>query len=31
MSAGEIKASWQPKLKVFKMIRKKYLLYPDFE
>ena len=26
----EIKKSWQPKLDAFKMIRKKYLLYPDF-
>jgi uncharacterized protein YbbC (DUF1343 family) len=30
-SEAEIKASWQPKLNVFKQIRKKYLLYPDFE
>jgi uncharacterized protein YbbC (DUF1343 family) len=27
----EIRASWQPKLNEFKKIRKKYLLYPDFE
>ena len=27
----EIRASWQPKLSEFKTIRKKYLLYPDFE
>jgi uncharacterized protein YbbC (DUF1343 family) len=27
----EIRASWQPKLAEFKTIRKKYLLYPDFE
>jgi uncharacterized protein YbbC (DUF1343 family) len=27
----EIRASWQPRLKEFKKIRKKYLLYPDFE
>jgi uncharacterized protein YbbC (DUF1343 family) len=27
----EIRASWQPKLDEFKKIRKKYLLYPDFE
>lgn len=27
----EIRASWQPKLKEFKAIRKLYLLYPDFE
>jgi uncharacterized protein YbbC (DUF1343 family) len=26
-----IRNSWQPKLKAFKEIRKKYLLYPDFE
>ncbi len=26
----EIKASWQPKLNTFKVIRKKYLLYSDF-
>ncbi|MCK9404346.1 MAG: DUF1343 domain-containing protein [Chitinophagaceae bacterium] len=28
---AEIRQSWQPKLAVFKTIRKKYLLYPDFE
>ncbi len=27
----EIRQSWQPKLIAFKKIRKKYLLYPDFE
>lgn len=27
----EIRASWQPKLNEFKKIRKKYLLYPDFQ
>lgn len=27
----EIRASWQPKLNEYKKIRKKYLLYPDFE
>ncbi len=27
----EIRASWQPKLDEFKQIRKKYLLYPDFD
>lgn len=27
----EIRASWQPKLDAFKKIRKKYLLYEDFE
>lgn len=30
-TAAEIKASWQPKLTAFKKIRKKYLLYTDFE
>jgi len=30
-SEAEIKASWQPKLQTFKAIRKKYLLYKDFE
>ena len=28
---AEIRASWQPALKKFKQIRKKYLLYDDFE
>ena len=27
----EIRRSWEPKLTAFKKIRKKYLLYPDFE
>jgi uncharacterized protein YbbC (DUF1343 family) len=27
----EIRASWQPQLKTFKELRKKYLLYKDFE
>lgn len=27
----QIRASWQPKLDEFKAVRKKYLLYPDFE
>lgn len=27
----EIRSSWEPDLKKFKEIRKKYLLYPDFE
>jgi len=27
----EIRASWEPKLSEFKAVRKKYLLYPDFE
>lgn len=29
-TSAEIKASWQPKLNEFKIIRKKYLLYKDF-
>ncbi len=28
---AEIRASWQPKINAFKVIRKKYLLYTDFE
>lgn len=31
LSAEAIRASWQPDLKRFKEIRKKYLLYEDFE
>lgn len=27
----EIRQSWQPKLNAFKTVRKKYLLYPDFQ
>lgn len=27
----QIKATWQPKLTAYKAMRKKYLLYPDFE
>ena len=27
----QIKLSWQPELKKYKAVRKKYLLYPDFE
>ncbi len=30
-SEVEIKATWQPKLEAYKAMRKKYLLYPDFE
>ena len=30
-SEAEIRASWEPKLSEYKKIRKKYLLYPDFE
>lgn len=28
---AEIRQSWEPELQAFKKIRKKYLLYPDFE
>lgn len=31
LSENAIRKSWQPKLTAFKAIRKKYLLYPDFE
>lgn len=31
VSEEDIRKSWQPKLTEFKSIRKKYLLYPDFE
>ena len=31
ISETEIRKSWQPDLDTFKKIRKKYLLYPDFE
>lgn len=30
-SEDEIRKSWEPGLKTYKAIRKKYLLYPDFE
>jgi uncharacterized protein YbbC (DUF1343 family) len=30
-SESEIRKSWEPKLSAFKMMRKKYLLYTDFE
>ena len=30
-SEDEIRKSWEPKLSEFKAIRKKYLLYEDFE
>ena len=30
-SEEEIRKSWEPKLSEFKMVRKKYLLYEDFE
>lgn len=31
VSEEQIRTSWQPELSKFKQIRKKYLLYPDFE
>jgi len=31
MTEEQIRATWQPGLEQFKKIRKKYLLYPDFE
>jgi len=31
VSEEEIRKSWEPKLSEFKKIRKKYLLYEDFE
>lgn len=31
LSAEEISATWQKDLNVYKLMRKKYLLYPDFE
>jgi uncharacterized protein YbbC (DUF1343 family) len=31
VSEKDIRTSWEPKLKQFKKIRKKYLMYPDFE
>jgi uncharacterized protein YbbC (DUF1343 family) len=31
LSEAEIVQSWQPELKEYKRMRKKYLLYPDFE
>ncbi len=31
LSEEEIKASWAPELEQYKKMRKKYLLYPDFE
>ena len=31
VSEKEIRKSWEPRLSSFKKIRKKYLLYPDFE
>ena len=31
VSENDIRKSWEPKLSEFKKIRKKYLMYPDFE
>ena len=31
LSEEEIRLSWQDDIKAFKQVRKKYLLYPDFE
>ena len=31
VSEKDIRKSWEPRLKSFKKIRKKYLMYPDFE
>jgi uncharacterized protein YbbC (DUF1343 family) len=31
LSESEIVKSWQPELEKYKHMRKKYLLYPDFE
>jgi uncharacterized protein YbbC (DUF1343 family) len=31
ISEKDIRKSWEPRLKSFKKIRKKYLMYPDFE
>ncbi len=31
MTEEEIRASWQPRLDEYKVLRKKYLLYPDFD
>lgn len=31
LTEAEIRTSWKPKLTAYKTIRKKYLLYPDFE
>lgn len=31
MTTQQIKATWQPAIEKFKEIRKKYLIYPDFE
>ncbi|VVC75680.1 hypothetical protein AQUSIP_09700 [Aquicella siphonis] len=31
VSESDIRKSWEPRLSAFKLIRKQYLLYPDFE
>jgi uncharacterized protein YbbC (DUF1343 family) len=31
VSEKDIRKSWEPRLKSFKKIRKKYLMYPDFD
>ncbi len=31
LSEEQIRATWQPKLNAYKAIRKKYLMYPDFQ
>jgi uncharacterized protein YbbC (DUF1343 family) len=31
ISEAEIRKSWEPELSKFKRIRKKYMLYPDFD
>jgi uncharacterized protein YbbC (DUF1343 family) len=31
MPEADIRKSWEPALSEFKKIRKKYLMYPDFE
>jgi uncharacterized protein YbbC (DUF1343 family) len=31
LSEKEIRKSWEPRLKSFKKVRKRYLMYPDFE
>jgi uncharacterized protein YbbC (DUF1343 family) len=30
-TAEKIRESWQPKLREYRLIRKKYVLYPDFD
>ena len=31
LTEEQIRGTWQPKLKAYKAMRKRYLLYPDFE